>query len=273
MMLPNYMQIHGLTTTLGGRVRPFWLRVEKGRWAPDIEEMKKLVTRKTAAIAICNPNNPTGSTLTTQEMKAIAETAEDLETVVISDEVYQGAELEGPVTPTMFDLSDRVIVTNSLSKAYGLPGLRIGWAVTHSKEHADMLWSYSDYATISPSMLSDRLATIALQPEKRSMILNRTRTIIKEHWQVVKEWLDQRKHVLSYIAPNAASLCFPKHSLKATSMDIVERLLKEKSVLLIPGEHFGMPGYLRIGFGHDVEKLRKGLGRIDEVFDSMKSSH
>jgi len=269
MMQPNYMQIHGITAASGGEVRPFWVRVRDGRWAPDIEELKKLVSRKTAAVAVCNPNNPTGAILTAEEMRAIAEIADDAEAWVISDEVYQGAEMTGGKTPSMFGLSERVIVTNSLSKAYGLPGLRLGWAVTHSREHAELLWSYSDYVTISPTMLSDMLATIALQPLMRAKILRRTRNIVTKHWAIMKQWLDAHEDIFDYVAPQAASICFPKHNLEASSSDFVARLLREKSVLLIPGEHFGFPHYFRFGFGHSIPKLKMGLKRIDELLATL----
>ncbi|MFX1266080.1 MAG: aminotransferase class I/II-fold pyridoxal phosphate-dependent enzyme, partial [Promethearchaeota archaeon] len=154
--------------------------------------------------------------------------------------------------------------------SYGLPGLRLGWIVTSLKPYAKDLWSYSDYTSICPTMLGDMLATIALQPRMRTKILERTSKIVKGHWGTMKKWLDEREHVFDYVAPKAAAICFPRHNLSISSLEIVDRLLKEKSLLIIPGEHFGMEKYLRIGFGYAEEKLNAGLARFDELLQALK---
>ncbi|MGQ4912347.1 MAG: aminotransferase class I/II-fold pyridoxal phosphate-dependent enzyme [Candidatus Thorarchaeota archaeon] len=264
MMIPNYLQMQGVWAALGGNVRPFHLRVDKGRWALDIEELKSTITRETVAIALCNPNNPTGSVLTEGEMRAVADIAQDRGLWIISDEVYQGAELSGGKTPTMFDRHDRVLVNSSLSKAFGLPGLRLGWSVTPSAEVAGELWAYSDYTTICPTAISDWMATIALQPEKRAMIERRTRTIIRNNWQIMSTWLDRHGDVFDYVAPSAAAICFPRADLDMTTETFVQRLMKEKSVLVPPGEHFDMPGFIRFGYGSDPEYLKEGLSLVSE---------
>jgi aspartate/methionine/tyrosine aminotransferase len=189
---------------------------------------------------------------------------------IISDEIYQGAELEPKMmTPSIFGLSDKAIVTNSMSKAYGLPGLRLGWILTSAEPHVKELWSYSDYTTICPSKLSDILATIALQPKMREKILGRTAGIVKKNWSILREWMDERADIFEYIPPQAAAICFPKHNLPISSRDLVDRLLREKSLLIIPGEHFGMEKYLRIGFGYDSGKLKEGLSRFDDLIQTL----
>ncbi|MFX0107464.1 MAG: aminotransferase class I/II-fold pyridoxal phosphate-dependent enzyme [Candidatus Hodarchaeota archaeon] len=269
MMLPNYMQIHGITTGLGGKVSPYYLRMDGTRWIPDIEGLKNAVSSKTAAVTICNPNNPTGATLDSKDLQAIVDVAEDVGAWVLSDEIYQGAEIEGSRTPSVYGMYEKVLVTNSLSKSYALPGLRLGWVVSSDLAHSTDLWSYSDYTTICPSKLSDTLAIYALQPEMRERILERTSRIVKKHWRVMKDWLDERKDIFEYVAPKAAAICFPKHNLPLSSLEIVGRLLKEKSLLIIPGEHFGLPNYLRIGFGYGEEKLRAGLERFDQFIQEI----
>ncbi|MFX1261617.1 MAG: aminotransferase class I/II-fold pyridoxal phosphate-dependent enzyme, partial [Promethearchaeota archaeon] len=269
MMLPNYMQMHGLTRGLGGKVVPYYLQMEGSRWLPDLEGLKNAVSSKTAAIVICNPNNPTGAIFDTEQLKAISDIAADVDTWVISDEIYQGAELDSEMTPTIFGMYNKVIVTNSLSKAYGLPGLRLGWLLTSEAPFAKELWSYSDYTTIGPGKLSDMLATIALQPEMRKQILGRTAGIVKKNWNILKGWLNERSDIFEYIPPQAAAICFPKHNLPISSLELVGRLLREKSLLIIPGEYFGMERYLRIGFGYSSEKLIEGLSKFDELLRSF----
>jgi hypothetical protein len=269
MMLPNYMQIHGIGKAFGARVTPFELKVENNEWTANIESLKEIASRQTTVIAICNPNNPTGAKINSQHLKAIADIADDCDTWILSDEVYQGSEHDGIRTPSMFDFYDKVIVVNSLSKSYGLPGLRIGWLASPSKERVKEFWAYSDYTTICPTTFSSILATRALHPDNRIRILKRTQRIIKENWSVMKNWLDERESIFDYITPRAAPFCFPKHNLEMSSLHLVEKLIQEKSVLIIPGEHFGFLKYLRIGFGYDLEKLHEGLKRFSDLLDTL----
>src|SRR5207245_9668071 len=103
---------------------------------------------------------------------------------ILAEEIYRGAELDGEETPTRWGRYDRVIVTSGLSKAYGLPGLRIGWVVGPPTLMAS-LWSYHDYVTISPGALSDVLARRALEPERRARILARTRGLLNANFPVI----------------------------------------------------------------------------------------
>jgi hypothetical protein len=269
MMQPNYMQIHGVTRTLGGRVKSWNLKMENGQWNLDIEALKEAVGSKTVAITICNPNNPTGATFNRADLKPVVDIAKDAGIWILSDEIYQGAEMDGELTPTLFDQYERVLVTNSLSKAYGLPGLRLGWIATCDKEHAEELWAYSDYTTICPSKISDSLATIALQPDKREWLLKRATRIVRQNWGTMQDWFDAHSDVFDYVTPEAASICFPKHNLPLSSLELVERLRKEKDLLIVPGEHFGFQKYLRIGFGGEREVLEKGLNLFDEMIQEI----
>src|SRR4030042_6194261 len=132
MMLPNYMQIWGLSRNFGIEVKEFHLREERG-WAPDLAELRDVVSKKTKLIAVCNPDNPTGYILTEEEMAGIVAVAERVGAWLLADEVYSGAErLTDTQTPSFWGRYDKVLAMNSLSKAYGLPGLRIGWVVSRA---------------------------------------------------------------------------------------------------------------------------------------------
>jgi aspartate/methionine/tyrosine aminotransferase len=268
-MIPNYMQIGGIWKNLGGKVRPFPLRMKDGEWVPDIEELKSVVSKRTAGIAICNPNNPTGAIVSEEYLNAIADIASDSDTWVVSDEIYRGAELEDERAPSMQGRYEKVLVTSSLSKAYGLPGLRLGWVVCPSEEVAHDLWAYSDYTSICASTTSDWLATLALDPEFRSGIEERARKIIRENWLIVKDWLDSHGDTFEYVPPQAAAICFIKQNTGVESLELVNRIKDEKSVLISPGEHFNMPGFLRIGFGSEPEYLRQSLSLISELLNDL----
>ncbi len=268
-MVPNYMQIGGIWKNMGINVKNFNLRMTEGKWAPDIEQLKSVVTKLTGAIAICNPNNPTGAIIGESDLKAIADIAADNDAWLVSDEIYRGAELQDEKAPSIHGIYDKTIITSSLSKAYGLPGLRIGWAVCPTEQLAKELWTYSDYTTICPSKISDWLATLALNPKVQAKIEERTRKVIQDNWAIMKKWLDSHADVLEYVAPSAAAICFIKQNTGIDSLDLVIRLMKEKSVLISPGEHFEVPGYLRIGFGAEPDHLEPALARISELLDEL----
>jgi aspartate/methionine/tyrosine aminotransferase len=147
MMVPNYMQIWGIAEEMGAVPIAFHLREEDG-WAPDLDELRRVVGERTRLITVCNPNNPTGHTLAMDDMREIVATAERVGAWVHADEVYRGAELDGVEIESFVGLGDRVIATGGLSKAYALPGLRLGWLAGPAETIATS-WAYRDYTSIS----------------------------------------------------------------------------------------------------------------------------
>jgi aspartate/methionine/tyrosine aminotransferase len=266
LMLPNYMQIWGIAKNLGIPVKSFHLREERG-WAPDLDELQTVVTERTRVIAVCNPNNPTGRILTEPEMDAIVTAADCVGAWILSDEVYAGAErLTDQETPSFWGRYDKVLVQQSLSKAYGLPGLRIGWVITRP-ELRNRLWRRQEYTVICPSCLSDQLAQIALSPEKRPEILGRTRDYIRRGYPILQDWLESHGEVFSLVPPQAAAIAFVRYNLDIGSSEAVDRLLREQSVLVVPGDHFGLDHHLRISFGLPHDYLRAGLDRVSHLID------
>lgn len=269
-MTPNYMQASGLAKGLGATVHPWRLREtgagDTARWAPDLDELRGLVSARTRAILLCNPNNPTGARLTDAELDDICRIAGGVGAWVIDDEIYRGAERTEDDTPTVWGRYERAIVSSGLSKAYGLPGLRIGWIVAPPELIAD-LWAVHDYTTIAPGGINDRLARIALEPARRESLLARTRGIIRNNYPIVRRWLD-RQEGLTHIAPEAGAIVFVRHPYPGPSSDLTARLRDQHSVLLVPGDFFGMDGYLRIGFGSDPEYLASALTIVGEFLRS-----
>ncbi len=270
LMQPNYQQLWGLAKTWGVKVKPLRLREELG-WQFDPEELKRLVTKRTRAVQVCNPNNPTGAIMAAPQRKALLDAVEDAGTWLLSDEVYQGAEREGPRTESLWGGYEKTLITNGLSKAYGLPGLRIGWLVGPPKT-VEELMGYHDYLTLTPTMLSDRLARWVLEGRRREKVLARTRGILKENYPAIRDWIEAHGSVLSHVPPAAGAICYLRYSLKINSTELAERLRKEKSVLIVPGDMFGMDGYVRIGIGPPTDYLVAGLERFDELLRSMKTA-
>ncbi len=188
-MQPNYLQISGIAQAFGAVVKPLWLH-EELLWAPDIAELQKLLSPKTRLITICNPSNPTGAVLSEKLVDEICSAAASAGAWILADEVYRGAEFDGKLSPTFYGRYERVLCTAGFSKAYGMPGLRTGWVVGPA-EMAEKLWGYHDYTTIGPTMLTDRLASLALEPARRERILQRTRRILKENYPIVRAWMSK----------------------------------------------------------------------------------
>ena len=272
-MVPNYGQTLGLAEAFGGTLKPWPLRLtaDGKRWHIDIDDLRRLVTGKTRLIILCNPNNPTGARIPASDLDAICQVASTVGAWVLSDEIYRGAELDGVETPSVWGRYERVIVTSGLSKAYGLPGLRIGWIVS-SPQLVATTWGYHDYTTIGPGTLSDRLARIALQPAMRAKILARTRRILLTNLPVITGWLDAHAERFSYALPDAGAIVYMRYHDAINSTVLVDRLRIEKSLLIVPGDHFGMDGYLRIGFGSETRYLRDGLDRLDHLLRSLPAA-
>ena len=269
MMLPNYMQVWGIGHNYGFQVRAFHLQEERG-WAPDLDELHDVVSEKTKLIAVCNPNNPTGYILTPEEMDAIVAAAERVGAWLMADEVYSGAErLTNAQTPSFWGRYDKVLAMNSLSKAYGLPGLRIGWVVGPA-DTVDEIWARHEYTTISATVLANKMAAIALSPQVRPRLIQRTRDYIRRGFPILDGWLESHEATFTLVPPQAAAITFVRYHLGINSTELVERLMREKSVLIIPGDHFGLDHHLRISFGLPPDYLRAGLDRIHELIVELQ---
>ncbi len=271
VILPNYMETWGLVQIFGGKVKPLRLR-EDLQWQFEPDELAGLVTRKTKAIAVCNPDNPTGAVMGEAQRKAVVDAARDAGAWLLSDEVYIGAEREGPRTESLWGGYEKILITNGLSKAYGLPGLRIGW-LAGPPETIATLWGYHDYTTLTPTYLSDRLARIALAPQRREEILGRTRSILQRNYGLLRDWIAAHGALLSHVPPTAGAICYLRYALRINSSELARRLLKEKSTLIVPGDHFGMDGFIRIGMGDAQAYLTKGLARIAALLRELKAEH
>jgi aspartate/methionine/tyrosine aminotransferase len=273
LLVPNYMQTWGLVRAFGGTVKEWRLIEDRaaGRWRPDLDELTRIVSARTRLIIICTPNNPTGGRLTGDELDAIAAIADRHGAWVLSDEVYRGAEIDDVETASMWGRSERTIVTGGLSKAYGLPGLRIGW-VAGPAPFVASTWSYHDYTTIAPGALSDRLACVALEPARRRALFERTRGILRANLPLLEEWLRSHAPSFSWLPPEAGAILYARYQYPVNSTELVTRLRDEKSVLIVPGDHFGMDGYLRLGFGERPDYLRQGLDRVHDLLTSLALS-
>jgi aspartate/methionine/tyrosine aminotransferase len=262
MEVPNYMQMPGVARSLGANVRPFTLRQATG-WEPDWEEFERAVTPGTKLLYLSNPNNPTGSVLSRFSMQRIVDRCQQTGTWILADEVYLGAEINRERTSSFWGLGDHVIVTSGLSKAYGIPGVRIGWIVGPRALVANC-WSQHDYITIGPNKLSDRVARVAVEPRNRERCYARTREILRHNLPIAREWIAGFRGRLTWQEPQAGAIALVNYDADVKSLAIAERVRVNQSTLIVPGSHVGLEGYLRIWLGGREEFLREGLRRIGE---------
>jgi aspartate/methionine/tyrosine aminotransferase len=255
--MPNYMQIVGLLKGIGAKIKYFWLKGDEFRF--DADEFSRLVTTNTKAVFLTNPNNPSGTVIQEEELKVIAKSAREADAYVISDEVYRGLEHQGDITPSMLDLYEKSLVTSSLSKVYGLPGLRIGW-VAGPRDDIERAWEVKDYTSISPAIPSQKLAVKAL--ERQSKFIERARTIINTNMGLARTKLEQ-SGAFVWRTPAAAPFILVRTSFTSDTLGYCEYLFEKGGVLINPGECFEMPGYVRIGLGSsDKQWLNKALGQL-----------
>ena len=264
-MIPNYMQGWGLGRHYAKATDTFKLKLKGGRWRLDLDQLERAVTNRTKVVMVCNPNNPTGHVLTTDEMDAVVAAADRVGAWIVSDEIYRGAEVdEDEASPSFWSRYDKVVVTSGLSKAFAMPGLRLGWTLGPQELIRDT-WVRHDYTTLTPSAISDKLAAFAMDPVVRENIFARTRAIIRANLPHLEAWIAEQGDVFTYARPVAGAIAYVKYHLPVGSTELVDRVREERSVLLVPGDMFGLRKGLRFGFGYDIEHTMKGLAQAEDL--------
>ncbi|MGI8857273.1 MAG: aminotransferase class I/II-fold pyridoxal phosphate-dependent enzyme [Thermomicrobiales bacterium] len=262
-VFPAYQQLYTVPEAIGCTVQTVTLREETG-YRYDVDELRRLVTDRTRMIVINTPHNPTGSALSTAECAAVYEVADSVGAYVLADEAYRWITVDNqPLPPPMRNLGPRAISVGTLSKPFGIPGLRLGWMAA-TAEIAARCWSYRDYTSLSPSGLSDYLAGLAFA--HREAILARTRDISAQNLATFRGFLTEHRDLFSWVEPRGGLLGLLRYHLDLPSETVANRLAEEASVMLAPGSAFGMEGRLRLGLGARPDRFVTGLDRAEEFF-------
>ena len=267
-MMPNYLQIYGFARGLGAEVKTFHLK-ESLDWKPDLDEINSIVSEKTKLICVCNPNNPTGSVLSKEAVYKIGEIAQKFDSWILSDEVYRGAEIDGNECNSFWEIGyEKTIVNCGLSKAYGLPGLRLGWSISNT-EYIKQCWANHDYTSISIGRLSDLIGAHVLHPDNRLKTLSQIRECLINNLQIFQNWINGFGDHFRFIAPQAGAMAFVGYDWSINSSALIEKLRDETSVMLVAGDWYGMDHYLRFGYGAKSFDLKEALDRISPVLESL----
>lgn len=267
MFLPTYLQMVGLANALGAKVRTCYLK-EENNFKPDLDSLERIVTAKTRAIHVTNPNNPTGSKFSLEDLKTISNIADKVGAYVIADEALRGLEVDGIPISSPVEFYDKGIATGSLSKL-GLPGIRLGWIVAERKL-IERCWAFKDYTTLSHSGISEFLAEKTLRRENMKRFEMKAQKVIRDHLEMFEAWMNEHDDILSWVKPIAGNTAFPKYDLDIDSMRFCKNLLEEETVLISPGDYFGASKHFRIRYGCTKETLMEGLSRLGDYLGRFR---
>jgi|ERR1700752_2127105 len=259
---PAYEPMLALAYYLGANVKRFSRRFENG-FSISLDELEALITPKSRLIVITNLHNPSGVMIDDSTMKRIGELARNAGARVFVDEVYMETLFED-APRTSFHLGNEFVVTSSLTKAFGLSGLRCGWILAEPKL-AQRMWLLNDLFASTPVHSGERLSVVAMQQLEE--IGARAKHLIDRNRSLLNEFLDIRED-LEVVRPQFGTVMFPR--VRSGSSDELCRLLREKyETSIVPGRFFEMPAHFRIGIAGETATLEEGLDRLGKALDDL----
>ncbi|GIT91992.1 aminotransferase [Jannaschia pagri] len=254
-LTPTYQQHTAIPASVGADVTALPLTATD-EYLPDLDRLRAAMTDRTRVVAFTNPNNPTGSLIPEDMLRAIIDIAESGGARVLADEVYRGtAQVGDGHSPSVADFSPHAVATAGMSKAFSLAGLRLGW-VTAPPDVLAAVSLHRDYSTISVGMLDDHIAALALEHADR--ILARSLRITRQNLEILSDWVAAEPGV-NWVRPTAGTTALLHLDCDIGSEAFCRGLLAETGVLLTPGAVMGMEGTVRIGFANELDALRAGL--------------
>jgi aspartate/methionine/tyrosine aminotransferase len=263
---PNYPSTYEVPRGLGCEVELFRLDFEE-RFEPDLDRLERSITPKTKLLIFTHPNNPTGSMISPAQQTRLIGLAESRKIHLIFDETYRHLAFGHPL-PAAASLSPYAISVTSMSKCYGLPGIRIGWLATRSREIHEGVLAVREQVTITNGALSEVIALRVLA--KKDEFLNRARAHVDRNLKIASAWLDGRNE-LEWVKPRGGVVASPR--LRAGRGHDPEALYRSiavnHEVFVVPGRCFDMDNrFFRLGFGGTPEELTEGLRRVGLALDA-----
>ena len=257
---PCYGSALELARSTGAEVSAWQRRYEDG-WAHDIEALMRLLRANTRLIYINSPHNPTGTQMSAEVFARVVDLARERDVVLFSDEAYRGLEHDpADRLPAACDAYERAISLGTVSKSYGLPGLRTGWLASHERALLERIKELKLYTTICSSAPSELLATIALR--HGDAFVGRSRHLILANLPMLEAFLARRADLLEWVPPVAAPIGFARVHGVHDVRRWCEEIAGACGVLLLPGAVYGEPRHLRLGFGR--ANLGEAVERLDE---------
>lgn len=264
-VIPTYQQLYSIPASFGADVRLLHLTPEN-KFLPDIEELKTLITDNTKLICLNNPNNPAGSLMDEKLLQKIIEIARRADAYILCDEVYRGLNPNSDTAPSIADLYEKGISTQSMSKTFSLAGLRLGWVASKDKNVISQCMSHREYNMISCSIADETIAALALKNAEK--IIERNKKTIKENLEILDNWV-KNEPLVTYVKPSAGTTAMIYYNKPVKSAELCDRLAKESGVFLTPGCCFETEYCFRVGYCKNSEGLVQGLKEISKVLNTI----
>ena len=252
---PGYDPLMGAARLLGADVTQFDRRFEE-QYALDPERIEAAMTDRTRLVVITSPHNPTGAVADLAALRAVGEAASARGAHVLVDEVYM--DTAGGTLPSAADLGANFLVTTSLTKSYGLAGLRCGWIIS-SPTLAERLRRARDVVDGTGSIVAERLGVVAFA--HLDALLARTRSLLATNLPLALAFVRSRPE-LALVEPGGGTVLFPRLASTDDATPFVERLRLDHETAVVPGRFFQAPQHFRLGFSGPTDSLREGLARI-----------
>jgi capreomycidine synthase len=255
---PCYQQLAAIAEALGCRLRRWPLRPER-RFDPDLAELKKLLSPKTRMVVVNFPHNPTGVSLTADEQRELISMVAATGAYLIWDAAFAELTYDRPPLPNPGLVYERAVCLGTLSKAYGLPGLRVGWCLA-SPDVLARCAHLRDYMTLHLSPLIERIAQKAIENADKLLDIRLRQS--RANLEMLSERLGPEPEVIAWTKPEGGVCCFLKLNAVADVETFCHEMAQAHRVLLIPGTCFGHESYVRLGFGGPTAELAEGLKRL-----------
>jgi aspartate/methionine/tyrosine aminotransferase len=267
---PAYQQLYSVPRAIGCEVS-LWQLHPANNFRYDLDELERLVTPQTRLIVVNTPHNPTGAMLSTAEVQRIYALAESVGARVLGDEAYRWLTVPGGAdfAPPMYNQGPAGISVGTLSKPFGLPGLRIGW-IAAPADLVAKCWAMRDYVSLSPGKLNDALAVLAIK--HREQIIERNQKIITQNLACASDWMAEHAGLVSWTPPRGGLLALLRYNLDISSLELANILAEEYSVMLAPGSAFGFEHHLRLGIGQNPTLFATGLERTADCLANLQAN-
>ncbi len=264
---PTYPSLYEVPRSLGCDVSLFTLEFED-RFKPNLDRLRDMITPKTRMISFTHPNNPTGSMITEEELRFLVDLVEEHDIYLLFDETYRAMDFNESLPPAA-TLSSNVISISSMSKCYGLPGIRVGWVASKNNHIIDSILTIREQLSICNNALGEEIALHVL--ERKEAFLQQTHKHIETNRRTAAQWIDGHEY-LEWVYPEVGVVSFPrlKSDVHVDPEKLYRLLAEEFKTFVVPGRCFEMDNrFFRLGFGATHEEIEAGLANIDRALNQL----
>jgi aspartate/methionine/tyrosine aminotransferase len=254
---PGYQPMWLTPEMFGARKIPF-MRTFENSFQVDIERLSESVTSKTKLIVLTNLHNPSGVLMDTDVIRRIAQVASEYDAYVLVDEIF----LNGSFFPVSSSFGiPNVIVTGSPTKIFGLGGLHSGWIIA-PQEIAVLCQKVKAHTTGASSYTSE-IMTAHILSVARDALIERFQKRAKPNLEYLKKWMSTHSEFFDWVPPDGGIVCFPRYTMKMSSVDLCRSLFESQKLLLNPGSYFNQDGFVRLSYGCEFSVLKNALDALE----------